>query len=91
MAEATRHPAGVETKIVHIPESYTLRLSREEVDFLIAVMSKVGGNPENSPRKHERAITEALFEVTGYRFSETEVYEYLRNTPNSGIEFDDYV
>ncbi len=54
----------------------TLELSREEADALAAVVAKIGGDPERSPRKHIKAIEEAL-EQHDLVYYTSKAYPYL--------------
>lgn len=38
----------------------TLHLSKEEAEAVSAVLAKIGGHPEDSPRKHTEAVAKAL-------------------------------
>lgn len=68
----------------------TLTLSEEEASTLFAVLSMVGGCPDKSPRKHTRAVREAVSDALGYRWS-ADAPEYRYASPKStGIYFADY-
>lgn len=44
---------------------YVLELSEDEADALVAVLGRVGGVRDNSPRKHTEAVYAALAEHVG--------------------------
>jgi hypothetical protein len=54
MAKATTKSQQITTK------SYVLELSEDEAHALAAVLTKVGGSQEDSPRKHTEAVHRAL-------------------------------
>lgn len=84
MAKATKNPR--KERVVIVETTYTLELSQKEAEFLRTVLSAVGGSPDNSPREHEHAITEALREVGVPDYMDTEVYKLQRGA----IMFEDY-
>jgi hypothetical protein len=70
-------------------QGIVLELTQEESKFLSALMSLVGGDPENSLRKYSDEIGRALAEAVGsYTFS-VESTSHLREisfTENSTIK-----
>jgi hypothetical protein len=65
--------AEVETAKV-ITVTYTLTLSEEEVDTLIAVSARIGGSSHNSPRGHMDTIRNALTAAGAPQFDDTVAY-----------------
>lgn len=63
MAEARKH---VERKYVE-ETTITLTLDAVEAETVLAVLAKVGGDPELSTRQHSNAVLEAL-EGAGLRY-----------------------
>ncbi|WBP87023.1 hypothetical protein [Kitasatospora cathayae] len=45
-----------------------LTLSLQEAEFLAAVLARIGGDPLNSPRKHQKSISYALHDDAGVRW-----------------------
>lgn len=83
--------AEVETvKVVTV--GYVLRLSEEEVDAMIAVFARIGGSPDNSPRKHTDAVKDALQLAGAPHFDDTVAYNQHEDdmVHRSGIRFTDY-
>lgn len=63
MAKATQIPEVV--KVVE-PEKVILELSRDEAQFLANVLGAVGGDPDKSPRRHQRGVSGALEDLGIY-------------------------
>lgn len=59
MASVSR-TAAVTKVVIDKPAGFTLHLSEAEAIALACVMSRVGGDPEKSDRKHTQAIYDAL-------------------------------
>lgn len=71
MAKAT-----VKYKEVVIPiESVTIVINQDELDTLIAILNRIGGCPDNSPRKHSTNILMALVDATKQTRGESNLYE----------------
>jgi len=68
MAEASLNKVQVARPVVYdTVDEVNLRMSLSEAKFIAALMSRVGGNPENSMRKHADSIIDALSPVVGRR------------------------
>jgi hypothetical protein len=50
--------------VVRPIESLTLTLNEQEAKTLVAILSRIGGCPDNSPRKHAANILEAIMCAT---------------------------
>jgi hypothetical protein len=50
--------------VVRPIESLTLTLNEQEAKTLVAILSRIGGCPDNSPRKHAANILEAIMRET---------------------------
>ena len=77
MAQATRDDAG-ET---------TLTLSFSEVEVVMAILARVGGNPDTTPRRYADSVYEALFD-SGSRYWNTQTSALL--SKGAAIYFGDY-
>lgn len=53
-----------------VEETVTLTMSREHAETLTAVLGKVGGNRETSPREHTEEILDALV-AKGFKYGTT--------------------
>jgi hypothetical protein len=60
MAKATRKP------VVPQPTEYVLELTEDEAKFLVGVLNRIGGSPENSPRGISDDILSALSPLVDY-------------------------
>lgn len=81
--------ARITTEIVNQPrrvKRVELTLTEGEADFLLAVLCKVGGSSEKSPRKYQERIQEALVTATGTTYKDTDAYPLSWGS----IGFDDY-
>jgi len=68
MAEASVNKIQVARPVVYdTVDEVNLRMSPSEAKFIAALMSRVGGKPENSMRKHADSIISALSPVVGRR------------------------
>jgi len=47
-------------QVVNPIESMTITINQQEVETLIAILRRIGGCPDNSPRKHAANILEAI-------------------------------
>jgi hypothetical protein len=47
-------------QVVNPIESMTITINQQEVETLIAILRRIGGCPDNSPRKHAGSILEAI-------------------------------
>jgi hypothetical protein len=63
-----------------------LTLTEGEADFLLAVLSKIGGSPVKSPRKYQERISKALTDATGLNFTDTDAYALA----HGGLMMDSY-
>jgi hypothetical protein len=79
MAKAT-----VEEKV--IVKTVTLILSVEEAQTLQTVTGFIGGNEDDSPRMHMKAIAGALRPIVGGEWDDMPQYRLVRR--NSAITFD---
>lgn len=62
-------------------DRYQLTLTEGEADFLLAILATIGGT-NNSPRKYQRRISEALRKATDQDFMSTDAYHLLTGTLN---------
>lgn len=69
------------------PRKFTVELSEGEVDFILGLLSQVGGHPTRSPRKYADRLYSTLAKMAGYRFDQTDAYKLLRSRP---VMFEDY-
>jgi hypothetical protein len=86
MASARRKSIVIQKRI----SGLQLDLSDGEADFLQAILSLVGGNPTDSPRKYQESISNALRKVTGQRHDETDAHKLIMRPQSSGIWFANY-
>jgi hypothetical protein len=70
MAEARIVKVPIRTRVQRVQ----LTLTEGEVDFLLGLMPKVGGNRALSPRKYAERIYKVLHEVTGQSYKDTDSY-----------------
>lgn len=68
-------------------KSATIEFDEDELDFLAVVMSKISGDPERSPRKHQEKFSKIL-EQLGYTYYKCRSYKFIKS--HSGIEFKHY-
>jgi len=57
------------------PKKIILELTEGEADFLIAVLSRIGGSPTKSPRKYQERISAPLVEALGFDFYGTDAHK----------------
>lgn len=81
--------AGIEFLGADIDESgkpltYLLKMTQEEIEFLRAVIQRVAGDPDSSPRKYSDAISRALDDVRVI------VHNAADKLASGSIRFDDY-
>jgi hypothetical protein len=57
------------------PRKFKIELTEGEVDFLLTVLSRVGGDPAKSPRKYGERLTRVLTKAAGYDFTVTDARE----------------
>jgi hypothetical protein len=80
MAEATTQVRTIREKTVN------LTLSTDEAETLMAILAKVGGHRERSPRKHVEAVTVALSKA-GLRPYHSASHPYSLLTVDSSMFF----
>ncbi|MEU0860642.1 hypothetical protein ABZ352_35545 [Streptomyces griseofuscus] len=68
-------------------DGFTLKLTVEEAETLVAVLSRVGGSPYTSPRKHAGAVLDALREAGTRAYWED---DHPPDQATGSIQFDDY-
>lgn len=66
----------------------TMELNTEEVEFLVTVLSCIGGCPWKSQRKIADRMSDALREQTGIKWLDTAAYAQL-NAKTRAIVFED--
>lgn len=73
--------------------TYTLTLSIEEVDALVAVCARIGGSPDNSPRGHMDDIRNALMASGAPHFDDTVAYNLHADGTGrrSAMKFNDFL
>jgi len=88
MAKATVKYMGVIRPI----ESITLTLNHDELLVLITILKRIGGCPDNSPRKHATSILIAINDGVDPEIRDYDkVRELVGNNLHSGsIYFEDY-
>lgn len=57
-------------KVNSVVSSLTITLEADEVQFMIDVMSRIGGDPDKSWRRFADAIDHALREASGFDFDD---------------------
>ena len=84
-------------QVVQPIEKVTLEINQSEVITLLAILSRVGGDPQYSPRKHADSIYEALRVAVNMDYctlKQTNEFKSVDSSDNSGrrngIIFDDY-
>lgn len=88
MAKATAN-----MEVIRKIESLTLTLKEDEVNTLIAILRRVGGDPRHSPRKHADSIMDAVctaLNIDDAVYDDTAPKESALVCKNSSIYFDDY-
>lgn len=61
----------------YVVDGVELSLSMDEVNTLKAVLARVSGDPDTSPRKHASNVLHALMDATNREFSGTREYDCL--------------
>ena len=56
------------------PRTFNVRLTEGEVDFILGVCGRIGGDPDSSPRKYARRLRKALSKVAGYDYNDTDAH-----------------
>jgi hypothetical protein len=56
----------------HTPREFNVRLTEGEVDFILGVCARIGGDPHQSPRKYARRLAKVLSKVAGYDYRDTD-------------------
>ena len=51
-------------EVVNPIESVTIVIDKDELDTLMTILNRIGGSPDNSPRKHSDNILMALLDAT---------------------------
>ena len=73
---------------------YVLELSEEEARTLLVLTGKVGGCPDNSPRKHTSSVFNRLYDILGIGIVSTHEWWLFsiqsESYSSSFIEFKDY-
>ena len=86
--------ATVKLKEINPIESVTITINQEELDTLMAILNRIGGCPDKSPRKHSANILMALQDATKNVRGRSELYETNVLVDDSGkydaIYFNDY-
>lgn len=84
-------------QVVQPIEKVTLEMNQSEAITLLAILSRVGGCPYTSPRKHADSIYEALRVAINndyYTLKQTDEFKSLDAADDkghrNGIIFDDY-
>lgn len=81
-------------EIVQPIESVTITINQYELDTLMVILNRIGGCPDNSPRKHSASILMALRDATRNVRGRPELYETAELIDDSGkyaaIYFNDY-
>ncbi len=84
-------------KVIQPIEKVTLEMNQSEAITLLAILSRVGGCPTNSPRKHADAIYKTLIEAVNMDYctlKETNEAQSLYESEDRGfrnnIIFEDY-
>ena len=84
-------------QVVQPIEKVTLEMNQSEAITLLAILSRVGGDPSYSPRKHADSIYEALRVATQmdyYTLKQTSEFKSVDSSESkghrNGIIFDDY-
>jgi hypothetical protein len=70
------------------PRRFVVELTEGEVDFLIAVTSRVGGDPVDSPRKYSDRIRKGLTEASGV--APPDASHLVEDNRRAGIFFRNY-
>lgn len=86
--------AKVDVEVTITKKGYQLDLTEDEAKALCAVMLRVGGDPDRSPRGLVEGVQEALFEAMGIGRWELEgplgVFWETINTGGPGVIFSNY-
>lgn len=51
------------TKTVVEEKEYILKMSPNELKFLLCVLNRIGGSPKHSPRKHAESLSAAIAKI----------------------------
>ena len=78
-------------EVIRPIESVTLTLNHDELLVLTAILYRIGGCPDRSPRRHAGSILNAIVngvepELRNY----DKVRELIDNTQSGSIYFDEY-
>lgn len=81
-------------RVVHVHEvthrtGFNLFISDGEADFLLAVLSAVGGSPTKSPRKYAERISAALEKATSLKYVDTDAFPLMK-VIGGQVQFKDY-
>lgn len=79
----------IEQVVVEKRPGYVLELTTPEVGALLAVFSKIGGDPEFSPRKHIKSISDRFSDI-GVFYSRFAAYDLLESTARGTLKFNNY-
>jgi hypothetical protein len=79
----------IEQVVIEKRPGYVLELTKAEAAAMLAVFAKVGGDPEFSPRKHTRAITDKFFKL-GLDYGDFAAYDLLESTARGTLKFNNY-
>lgn len=79
-------------EIVRPIESVTLTLNQDEVIVLTAILNRIGGCPDKSPRRHAGSILSAIESIVGRENMKYGKVNYLvdYNKSPGSIYFGDY-
>jgi hypothetical protein len=71
-------------EVVNPIESVTIVIDKDELDTLMTILNRIGGSPDNSPRKHSDNILMALVDATKQTRGESNLYELGQLVSDSG-------
>jgi hypothetical protein len=90
MAKAT----VVYKEVIRPIDSVTITINHDELLTLTAILYRIGGHPDKSPRKHATSILDAISEGVDPKFLEYEKVRELIDVdvtkPAGTIYFEDY-
>ena len=77
MAKAKKKTIEVPVTMIKVEkDGVILELTRDETEFLASVLSKIGGDPDNTCREHSNSIKEAL-EGQEYFYTNSRFYSKI--------------
>lgn len=81
-------------KVARPIESVTITINEEQLKTLIVILNRIGGCPDNSPRKHAediRAAIQKALEADGTKLNMTDSDKMISYKHGAGsIYFEDY-